>query len=263
MKKTIALILVLCTICSLCISFTSCGNKSKEITINYGGGQGDNNLVVDKNTEFEDFVRSIPTKEGYVFAGWYSDAMYTDYIDPYRISKTQLKNGTAFAKFILVPESVNYNVRTDTITITDSGRKNQKMDIVQISEDYSVKDLIRAGYKSLKITLTASVCEVDDGYQYIFLYSDTNCADNDVSSLMDIYDKYVFGNDSEDPSLLYAHKFDHGVDKVDTSWGNISFTINIDLIKLKDDLYIRYGASGKNDDDWRNKDIFVTVQPIK
>ena len=124
-------------------------------------------------------------------------------------------------------------------------------------------DLKRAGYTKITVALSADVCEIDDGYQYIFLYSNTKCASNDISSVMDFYDKYVFGEESSDPSLLYMHKFEHAPGVADSSIQTVSFEVTLDLARLTDDLYVRYGASGKNDDDWMNSNVCVTVIPEK
>lgn len=232
-----------------------------EIIIYFEGGQADENLVVDEYTGFADIINSTPTKEGYLFAGWYSNKGLTDYINPENITNTQLKRGTAYAKWITVPEMMTYSVRSEQVKITDSGRANQQMDIVRISQDYNVTDLLRAGYRTLTVSISFEVSEKQDGYQYIFLYSSTSCASGE-SSLLDYYDKYVMGESSdEDPSLLWGQKFEHGSGMQDTSWETKSYEITVDLDNLMDDLYIRYGASGKNEDSWYNRNVTVSIIP--
>ncbi|MBQ7355481.1 MAG: InlB B-repeat-containing protein [Clostridia bacterium] len=238
----------------------SSSGGSNEITIYFEGGQSDENLVVDEYTGFADIIQSTPTKEGYLFAGWYSNKGLTDYIDPDNITQTQLKRGTAYAKWITVPEMTTYSVRSEEVKITDSGRENQQMDIVRISKDYNVTDLLRAGYRSLTVSITFEASEKHDGYQHVFLYSNTSCATGE-SSLLDYYDKYVIGESSDDPSLLWGKKFEHGSGVLDTSWGTQSYEITVNLDDLIDELYIRYGASGKNEDSWFNKNVVVTVIP--
>lgn len=261
MKKLISVLCLICMCVAALLSFSGC--SAKPIVINYAGGVADANIPINEKTELETVVQTIPTREGYVFAGWYSDPNYTSYINPANVTKQQKKAGTAHAKWIVVEDSVTYGVRENVATITDTGRSNQQLDKVGIADDYNVTDLIRAGYKTLNVKVTLTLCEVDDGYQYIFLYSDENCKDSSISSLMDIYDKYVFGNDKEDPSLLYGYKYEHDPDNANTAWDTISFETTLELSKLKGDIFIRYGASGNKADTWKNKDVIVTVEPKK
>ena len=276
--KVICLLLVLTT-CISCV--VACSKKEKEeednrvINVFQGeeGGEpqtGSINIITnggeldaDSIKNFKSAVKLIPRKEGYVFAGWYSNEDLTNKIKPASPTKEQISKGTAYAKWLLV-ETKSYSIRMGSeVTITDSGRQNQPMDVVDFSSDYNVKDLINSGYKKIVVTLSADVMERDDGYQYIFLYSDTSCASHGINSIMDAFDKYVFSDDDEaDPSLLYMHKFTHGGDQKNSSWGTVNFTVTLDATRLKDDLYIRYGASGKYNDDWCNKNIEVTITPI-
>ena len=52
---------------------TSC---AKTIAYDLGGGTVDQSYL--DNADFEALVSSKPTKEGYVFVGWYSDAKYME-----------------------------------------------------------------------------------------------------------------------------------------------------------------------------------------
>lgn len=246
MKKS--LLMFVCLI--IMIALTSCG----KVVVNLNGGAIDSTVNVEKS-KFKEIVKTIPTKEGYEFAGWYTDSNYSDYIDPNAPTKQQVRKGQAYAKWINVPESTSYNVRSETTTITDSGRSNQKMDIVYLSNDYNIVDLRRAGYKTFTVKVSLNVCEEDDGYQYVFLYKNTYCQNQNLS---DWVDENIFGDQKSDPNLLYTYQFEST-----SSWKTYSFTTIIKLDSLEDDLYIRYGASGKYNDDWKNKDIFVTITPNK
>ncbi len=246
MKKY--LLMFVCLI--IIITLTSCG----KVVINLNGGTVDSSINVE-NSKFKEIIKTTPTKEGYVFAGWYADSNYSDYINPNAPSKQQVRNGEAYAKWIDIPESTSYNVRTETATITDSGRSNQKMDIVYLSNDYDLVDLQRAGYTSFTVKVTLTVREEDDGYQYVFLYKNTYCQSQNLS---DWVDENIFGEQKSDPNLLYTYEFESN-----SSWKTYSFTAKVNLASLEDNLYIRYGASGKYDDTWKNKDILVTVTPNK
>lgn len=278
MKRTISILVAALLMISILTALTSCFGDNRPInvypnnngTTDLGGGDtiniytnGGTGINPGENTKFEDIISAIPTKEGFEFAGWYSDANFKEYIHPLSVTKTQKQKGTAYAKWIVVEPSTTYLVREDFATITDSGRGKQQLDRVGISSNYNVTDLKRAGYTKITVALSADVCEIDDGYQYIFLYSNTKCASNDISSVMDFYDKYVFGEESSDPSLLYMHKFEHAPGVADSSIQTVSFEVTLDLARLTDDLYVRYGASGKNDDDWMNSNVCVTVIPEK
>jgi hypothetical protein len=103
--------------------------------------------------------------------------------------------------------------------------------------------------------------EVNDGYQYVFLYKDGVLPDTEMD-LMEFYDKYVFGESTEeDPSLLHAFKHEHGPGEKDTSWDRVTFKKSLRISDLKNDLYIRYGASGKDEDNWENRNVVVTITP--
>ena len=276
MKKIISIILVSSLLISALTMLTSCFGDNRTINVYSDGSSapiesedsiniflnGGTGINPGEKAKFEDIIAARPSKEGFDFAGWYSDSSFTNYIFPTDITKAQRTKGTAYAKWIKV-EPTSYVVREGTATITDSGRAKQQLDRVGMTSYYDVTDLKRAGYTKLTVSLSADVREIDDGYQYIFLYSNTKCASNDISSVMDFYDKYVFGEESGDPSLLYMHKFEHGSGVVDESWKTVSFEITLDLNRFTDDLYIRYGASGKSDDDWVNKNINVTIIPEK
>ena len=273
MKKALTIFL---TAILMLTMFSSCGNSNRlqtetttekptppQININIGeGGNMDNDLDINEDTTFDDIIASTPSKDGYVFAGWYSDENLTDYIIPDYITTTQYKKGTAYAKWI-DPSPVSYDVRTNTVTITDSGRAKQHMDKINMSRDFDMLDLERAGYSSLKVKISLNIKEVDDGNQYIFIYRDTACANKELS-LMEFYDTYVFGEPpAEDPSLLYMHHYEHGAGKKNTSWETVTFEVVLDINNLREDLYLRYGASGKSNDDWCNSDVKVTLTPVK
>lgn len=279
--KTLKLCAVFLLTLSALLSLLACGsgsntNKTTEETPPPEPPQININIGSDvilhapdnENLKFAEIVNLKPTREGFVFAGWYSDEALTDYIIPNHITNTQYIKGTLYPKWIKV-DPISYSVRTETATITDSGRSKQKMDIVYLDE-LNMTDLKRAGYTKLKITVSYDVCEIDDGYQYVFLYQDENCAQpkDEENSLADILwgdslDEILGNKDPGDPTLLYTYKGEHGSGKKDTSWGTQTFTVSLSVEDIIDNLYIRYGASGKNDDDWKCKNIIVTVTPIK
>lgn len=235
-----------------------------KIEINIKDGEQMPNVPA--GTKFSEVVKMVPTKEGYAFAGWYSDEALTDYIIPDHITDTQYSKGVLYPKWIKV-DPVTYNVRADAITITDSGRANQKLDIVYLTQNMT--DLKRAGYTKLNIVISFEVREENDGYQYLFLYQDENCVqpkdDNSLADAIwgDSLDEILGTDDDSDPSHIWSTQFEHNSDKKDTSWGERTFTVPVDIADIKDNLYIRYGASGKDEDDWQNRNVVVTVTPVK
>ena len=104
--------------------------------------------------------------------------------------------------------------------------------------------------------------EVDDGYQYVFLYKDKNCESTSFS-ITDAFDEYVMGKEKTDPSELYVYQYEHDPDAVNTSWGELTFETMIPLSELSEELYIRYDASGSKEDTWVNKSVKVTVDAVK
>ena len=232
--------------------FTSCKDENTEVTVNTNGGTM-TNINLEENAEIADIIKTKPEKEGFIFGGWYSDEEMTRLIT----DDTDLDSvEEVYAKWITVEEKT-YSVRSDSATITDSGRHKQRMDIVYLSSDFDWIGMEFAGYKTIKITVTLDIMEKDDGYQHVFLYSDTDC----VSSF-DKFSTGLFGSTPNDPSLLAGYTFEHGGSTKNTNWGNHSFSATINVSQMKDDLYIRYGASGKLGDDWCNRYVTVKVKPV-
>ena len=163
-----------------------------------------------------------------------------------------------FVPIVISTEPITLTIRTEETTITDSGRKNQKMDVLLLSNYFDVKEAYKSGYTKLHVTLSLDVKELYNGYQYVFLYADRECKSNTF------FDKVVDEfYDPEDPSLLYEYRFEHTSGKKDTTWWEHSFTTTLKMNRLIDDLYIRYGASGEDEDTWLNRNVVVTFQVEK
>lgn len=126
--------------------------------------------------------------------------------------------------------------------IDDDGQFNNPMDIVYF-ETYSGKSISEwkaLGYDDVKITITINMHEVQDGYQYVYVYR------NDYSTNTGNY-------------LFYQENIEHGPGYKETTWSDYSFTtITIDLDDFVDDKFaIRYNASGWFGDDWENRNLRV------
>jgi len=142
-----------------------------------------------------------------------------------------------------------HEIRGDDVKkITDRGRFTNHYDTVNLNSIFGVyvNTLKRYGAKYLKIVMNIDVREIDDGYRHIFLYN---------------------GDSENSNEIAVAQKFEYGVGKVMTAWKTFTFEfcINLDNV-IGETFYIRYGASGKNNDDWENKNVnlkfgFYDAQP--
>ncbi len=247
MRNIIKTIFISATLIFSLLIMTSCADDEPAV-VNFNGG-----ILSGYNAEMTltEVSTGIPEKEGYVFAGWYSDGRFTNYISPGSPSKEQIKIGTAYAKWIESPETVTYTVRTEEKKVTDSGPAKNHMDAISLKNDFNIQDLKRAGYSKFKVEVTLDVCEVNDGYQYVMFYKNTECKGITLDSLMD---EYIFGIENEDPSNIYTYKMEN-----DSNWKTVTFSADTYLSSIGDSLYMRYDASGKGDDDWLNKNVFVKI----
>lgn len=250
MRKFLILLLAVL----LALPLAACGSEENINKIN---------VTDEQRKALDEKIGEIPVKEGYVFAGWYSDKQFSDYIIPGFPMDSQYVKGTAYPKWITVSEFVEYEVRDYSTSITDSGRENQQMDTVFVNKDYNFTDLKRAGYRYLEVKISMEISEKNDGYQHVYIYKDTNCISSNTS-VMDLWDKYVEGQKTDnDPSMLHWQRFDYGGEGVSEEWGKVTVTALLKLEDLKDSLYIRYGASGKEADTWYSRNVVVTVTPVK
>lgn len=227
-------------------------NSSFNSEINYDTSENNENEQINK---IKEQLKSTPTKDGLVFAGWYSDEKLTNLVTLYSdlngISKLYPKWISVYSK--------TYHVREVETTIKDEGRRKQRIDEVDLYLDYDYEGLIFAGYKNFEVEVSLDVKELDDGYQHVLLYSDTNCPN--TGTIGYFITNTVLGKNKEDPSLLCWYPFEHCAGDKDSSWQTHKFTTNIAIEDLQDKLYIRYDASGKFNDDWVNKNVIVKVTP--
>ena len=101
--------------------------------------------------------------------------------------------------------------------------------------------------------------EVDDGYQYVFIYNTRSCQGDAEKILGDIIPSL---KDGENDGLLFSKQFEIGGKGKKTSWENWSFTAITYVEYIKDNIYIRYGASGDWSDTWTNRNVSITVTPL-
>ena len=117
--------------------------------------------------------------------------------------------------------------------ITDSGRFNQKHDIISLSDltDNRISEF-KAKYSKINYSIILSARDVDDGYRYIFIYSKLKNKDEFLLS---------------QPAAFTTNS--------DYSDYVVTGTINLKNQNIGNEFYILYGASGKYDDDWKNYNI--------
>lgn len=154
------------------------------------------------------------------------------------------------------PDTLNLDIRSYEATITDSGRINQRMDTIYL--DYNYDGLEDLGYYWLDITLTLTAREINDGYQYLFLYNTTKCQSVGESLLENFIP--CFG-DSIVQGMLIKEQFEIGPGYKKTDWEEREFHFFIHVGNMIDNLYIRYGANGFLGDTWVNKDVKVSITP--
>ena len=130
-----------------------------------------------------------------------------------------------------------YLIREEEVKINDSGRfKNHYdvLDLTKLTGGRNIQELKDKGYKTLRLTISLDIKEIDDGLQYVFIY-------------------YSEGSDAQE---IDRFEISHGGAGKNTSYGNYVHTFLLKLSDIPSDkIYIRYGASGKWDDDWKNKNI--------
>lgn len=147
-------------------------------------------------------------------------------------TKDEILNGEAF--------DVLVDVRNSEKTFTDSDRWTNSYDTVNIGEalGYNVAPLLSFGYTSVKVKLTMQVKAVDLAeYRIVFFYriSDKNASANELFAEF----KWLDDNKSYKEKTLEA---------------------TIPLNRIKDNkFYIRYRATGTWSDDWKNKEVKVTL----
>lgn len=141
-------------------------------------------------------------------------------------------------------ESNSKLIRENEYLITDDGRFKNKYDTVDLNKGfgYTYQKLVNElGFTKMDINITFQMCEIDKGYQHVFLFS------SDISS-----------NDY----LISQKDIEYCGDDLGSTYGEISILFeDILASNFKDNakLYIRYGASGEKDDDWKNKDVNVKI----
>ncbi len=132
-------------------------------------------------------------------------------------------------------------IRSYERRIDDDGRFTNHYDTVDLwgKEGVTFEALKSQGYTKVDIEFTISIQEVDDGYQYFWFYPTTSSSATYLTSTM----------------------LEHGAGYKNTSYKtyiNRYYNVSLDDF-VGGKCYIRYGASGRYNDDWDNKNIKVKL----
>lgn len=205
-------------------------------------------------------------KENELFVGWFDE--YNNQIK--RISSDTTGSMNLTARF--TKTSFQKDLRSETASVTDTGIDKQKVDSVDLTRYVNLETLKEYGYNKIDITISMDVREEYDGYQHLFLYSDSFVGvDKSNRSFMGFVYKYLLGKDEqiEDPYFLAGYKFEHTAGEKNGNWQtyNITFTIDIDDLLASGKLYIRYSASGLfpglGINTWQNRNIGISFEAFQ
>lgn len=181
---------------------------------------------------------------------------YSSYVNEYNGSLLSSRDfaNTLSNKYISVPYK---SVRTKAVLIDDSGRFNHNIcDIIDLDtfglnldEMYPYNVLKEVGYKTITVRIKMDMCEVNNGYQYICIYNNlcTNMTDEEKDS----------------HKVAPDIKHSYGGSDTETSYSTVYFVFeNIPIEKFSDGhrMVLRYGASGKYEDDWKNKNLCIELE---
>lgn len=145
--------------------------------------------------------------------------------------------------------TLNYTSETrdqdEEYVINDDGVTYQKYDIVNLdSLGFDVKkDLYDNDYRYLEITLHLDMKEIHDGYQEFYIY-------NSLSSKNPIWMK---------TNYEYFRGITHNqYERISVCTDKIQLSNFIDLDKRK--VFLKYGAHGRDEDNWVNKNLVMTIK---
>lgn len=128
-------------------------------------------------------------------------------------------------------------IRSAEYTIKDTGFDKQPYDEINLDSlsEYSHAILRHYGYKNMQVNLTLDMKQKDNGYQWFLMCFDVGSKENSII-------------------LEYEHPF--------SSHSYVTEHITIPTMSTShftDTLVIRYSASGKFDDTWYNKNLYVSI----
>ena len=195
-----------------------------------------------KGLEGEEVLLPNPAlQEGYAFVGWFNSNN-----EKFIGSVVVNQELSLVAKIVFIGEK-QFTVRSGSFSeniYTPSGvngepTKRDWEDKVYYNEYYNKADLIAAGYTRFNISYRCNIKVIDDGYQWVYIYSGAS------------------GN------MLYEHQ-----DSFDEGSFTISFSTSINLNSIGNDYFsIRYAAAGffmfgSKGNEWNCWNVQVTLKPV-
>lgn len=226
------------------IKLTAVWQQTKyKITYHYNGFDGRYDTFTDYYYYYDETILYKPIVNGYVYLGWYNKADVDENEIGYEYTYiTNFKehyygNIDLYCKWYKDGIYETYN----EYKITDSGRYKQSYDTINLFEalKIGVSELKEFGYTKIQIKMEITLRELDNGTQHVFFYKSAYSDDNDLITSYDITDA-----NSKDSTK--------------------SQTITINLSDLKSDmLFIRFGASGSFDDDWKTSYRKYTIKVVE
>ncbi len=198
------------------------------ITYHYNGFNGSYDTFVEKYNFYEEKVLQNKSNGTYTCIGWY--VMPTDedseviYLNSFK--EFFHENIDLYCKWFKKGTYETY----EEYKVTDSGKYKQKYDTINLFEVIKISkdELIELGYKTLKIEIRIRLKEIDEGTQHIYLF------------------KQAY---KDDKYLIQEYKIDDASKNYETR--RINFIVNLTDLD-SDMLFIRFGASGKYNDDWKS-----------
>ena len=119
-------------------------------------------------------------------------------------------------------------------TITDDGIAKNVKNVVQLNSSYIAK------YSKIVVKLNMKAKQIDKGYSWIYLFAGSSSN----------YDKSKQLVKSSDLALTYG-----------ASWEDVSISLTFNVNALSSDYFwICYNASGNFDDDWKKKELKVSIK---
>ncbi len=157
-------------------------------------------------------------------------------------SGTKSKLSNAFSNYVIYKcseagsslMSYDDSYFNDENTITDSGIAKNVKNYIQLNSSYIDK------YSKIVVKLDFVAKQIDKGYSWVYLFGGTSNGYNKDNQLAQ----------SSDLDLTKGN----GWEKI-----SISFTFNVNKLNA-DCFWICYDASGSHDDDWKRKELYVSIK---
>ena len=175
---------------------------------------------------------------------------FSSYVDENVINFNAYNNKTMSKLSSLTLELTSKNRSSDQeYEITDDSIGSNPYDYIDLNNlnffDLE-NDIYKAGFRYATISFTIDMCEDDYGYQEFYILN--NASNSEDDAIWSLTDYEYFG----------SRKY--------TSYTNVEilapgeFKVNIDnKLYDKNKLYFRYSANGSLEDNWKNKNIKITI----